>query len=95
MKSEPRRAPPPEEVAHKEDTTMEFEPGAARAGHRRTTVTIERETLSFLIRRPAVETVTTPVARSPDRQTAAPAPPDENPPAPSPETQRELSEGKL
>ncbi len=51
MKIEPRRAPPTEEAAHQDDTTGELEPGAGRTGHRRTTVTVERETLSFLVRR--------------------------------------------
>jgi hypothetical protein len=51
MKIEPRRAPPTEEAAHQEDTTTKFEAEPKRTAHRRTTVTVERETLSFLIRR--------------------------------------------
>ena len=54
MKIEPRRAPLAEEAAHQEDTTPEFLAGAERRAHRRTTVTVERETLSILMRRTVV-----------------------------------------
>jgi hypothetical protein len=46
MEIEPRP-----QAAEDEDTTAEFEAGTPMA-HRRTTVTVERETLSFIIRRP-------------------------------------------
>jgi hypothetical protein len=44
MRNEPKRAPLAEQSAQPEDTT---EPMA----HRRTTVTVERETVTFIIRR--------------------------------------------
>jgi hypothetical protein len=50
MKIEPRRAPLAEQAAQQEDTTSEIEAGPRV--HRRIQVTVERETLSFLVRRP-------------------------------------------
>jgi hypothetical protein len=54
MKIEPRRAPLAEAAAHQDDSTPEFEAGTVPAVHRRTTVTVERETLSILMRRTRV-----------------------------------------
>jgi hypothetical protein len=54
MKIEPRRAPLAEAAAHQDDSTPEFEAGTGPTVHRRTTVTVERETLSILMRRPIV-----------------------------------------
>jgi hypothetical protein len=51
MKIVPRRTLVAEEAAHQEDTTAEFEAGTEQRGHRRMTVTVERETLSVLMRR--------------------------------------------
>jgi len=44
---------PPRQATQKEDTTAEFEAGMQPMAHRRTVVTVERETVSVLIRRPA------------------------------------------
>jgi hypothetical protein len=52
MKIEPRLASQAEQPAPQEDTTTEFPAGTEPMAHRRTTVTVERETLSYLIRRP-------------------------------------------
>jgi hypothetical protein len=54
MKSEPRPAPQAEPAAQDEDTTPELAAGMPPMAHRRTTVTVERETVTFLIRRPVV-----------------------------------------
>jgi len=51
MQNEPKRAPLGEQAAHQEDTT-ESEAGTAPVVHRRTILTVERETVSILIRRP-------------------------------------------
>jgi len=51
MKIEPRRVPP-DRAAPQEPTTTEFESPAGLGAYRRTTVTVERETLSFLVRQP-------------------------------------------
>jgi Arc/MetJ family transcription regulator len=85
MKIEVRKAPPREEGAHQEDTTPEFEAGARRSTHRRTTVTVERETVSFLVRRAVAEAA---VAGEAQRAGAEDAPktPDERLPAATPET---------
>jgi Arc/MetJ family transcription regulator len=56
MKVRPRRGAPLGQAAHKEDTTAEIEAGAPNQVLRRTTVTVERETVSVLMRR----TVTAP-----------------------------------
>jgi hypothetical protein len=82
MKIEPRKGPVAEEATHSEDTTTEFKAGPQRLGHRRTTVTVERETVSFLLRRPV-----TPEANEPE-------PPDNNLPAAALEMLNELSGGK-
>jgi hypothetical protein len=63
MKIEPRRAPLAEEAAHQEDTTPEISPRTERRAYRRTTVTVERETLSILMRRPVAEPVAEPAAQ--------------------------------
>ena len=55
MKILPRRASLAKQAAQQEDTTAEFEAGTELRAHRRTTVTVDRETVSFLVRRPAVE----------------------------------------
>jgi len=55
MKNEVRRAPSAQEPAHQEDTTTEFSAGTKQRVNRRTTVTVERETVSFLVRRPVLE----------------------------------------
>lgn len=58
MKNLPPKAPQPiqaaslaTQAAQQEDTTAEFEAGMEQRGHRRMTITIERETLSVLMRR--------------------------------------------
>jgi hypothetical protein len=55
MKIDPRRAPLAEAAAHQEDSTPEIEAGQGLMVHRRTTVTIERETISILVRRTVAE----------------------------------------
>jgi hypothetical protein len=69
MKIEPRPA------THHEDTTAEFEAGTGTRVqpkvHRRTTVTVERETLSVLIPRSVVEP-----ANQPADGGASPEPPE-------------------
>jgi hypothetical protein len=55
MKIVPGRRQLADEVAQEEDTTTEFPTGPEQIVHRRTTVTVERETVSFLVRRPVVE----------------------------------------
>ena len=55
MKMKARRAAPAVVAAHHEDTTTEFEAGTEQRVSRITTVTVERETVSFLRRRPVVE----------------------------------------
>jgi len=59
MEIEPSRMPLAEQATQQEDTTREFEARTEAMAHRRTTVTVERETLSFIIRRPIVETAET------------------------------------
>jgi hypothetical protein len=68
MKILPRKAQLAEQSTQQEDTTTEFETGAEGMGHRRIAVTIERETLSFLTRRP--------VEASPDPQQDTDSNPD-------------------
>jgi len=89
MKIKLRRAPGGEQAAHQEDTTTEFETGSRRWAHRRTTVIVERETVSFLIRRPAAANV----AQTADAQGAW-EPLGENLPAASPQRRNELSGGE-
>jgi len=55
MKIEPRRSTPAKQTAQQEDTTTEFEAGAETRVHRRIQVTVERETVSFLIRQVVAE----------------------------------------
>ena len=76
MNKLPRRAPLAEEAAHREHITPEFEAGTEPRVHRRTTVTVERETLSFLASRAVAEPVVTPPAH-PAGEEIAPGPPDE------------------
>jgi hypothetical protein len=66
-----RKAPPTEEAAHQEDTTPEFEAGERRSTHRRTIVTVERETVSFLLRRSVAEVAVADVARQASADHAA------------------------
>lgn len=54
MKKLPRRAPLKGEAAQQEDTTPKSDAGTEPRAHRRTTVTVERETLSVFLR-PAVQ----------------------------------------
>jgi hypothetical protein len=51
MKILPPRALQATQAAQQEDTTSDFEAGMEQRGHRRMTITIERETLSVLMRR--------------------------------------------
>jgi hypothetical protein len=74
MKIETHPAPPPEEAMHQEDTTPEFGPAAQFTAHRRTTVIVERETLSFLVRRSLMETGATPTGQSPAAKTVPETP---------------------
>jgi hypothetical protein len=53
MKIEPRRLPQAQPTAQQDDTTTEFGAGTEPRIYRRTTVTVERETVSVLLRRPA------------------------------------------
>jgi hypothetical protein len=82
MKDLPRRLPLAEETAHQEDITPEFEAGTEPRAFRRTTVTIERETLSVLTRRAIPEAVggrvVTPAAH-PSEGEIAPEAPDPTP----------------
>jgi hypothetical protein len=54
MKIEPRRAPLAEVPALQDDSTAQFEARTEPTVYRRTTVTVERETLSVLVRRTVV-----------------------------------------
>jgi quercetin dioxygenase-like cupin family protein len=67
MNIEPRRGTPAKQTAQQEDTTTEFEAGAETRVHRRIQVTVERETVSFLIRRVVIE----PSAASAEHSSAA------------------------
>jgi hypothetical protein len=58
MKIAPRRAPLA--AAHQDDSTPEFEGGAGPKVYRRTTVTVERETVLVLIRRSVLAPVDPP-----------------------------------
>lgn len=83
MKNPPRRAPLMEEPAHQEDITPKIGAGTEPRAYRRTTVTVERETLSVLARR----TVAEPVAANgahPGGSEIGPEPQDESPPGSSP-----------
>jgi hypothetical protein len=72
MKIEPNRAPQVEPAAQQEDTTPELAAGMPPRAHRRTTVIVERETVTFLIRRPVVGP-----ADQPAEGASAPEMPDE------------------
>ena len=89
MKILPRRAQLAEDGTQQEDTTTEFEAGTERMAHRRTTVTVERETVSVLIQRPVAE----PPAQSAGEENA-PEPPDKNLPEELPEMPNYLTGGK-
>jgi hypothetical protein len=93
MKIEIRKAPPTEEPAHHEDTTPEFEAGVRRTAHRRTTVTVERETVSFLVRRSVAEVAVADNARQAGAQDA-PKTPHKLLPAALPDPSDEASGGK-
>lgn len=43
----------PEQAARQEEATSDLEAGTGPRAHRRTTVTVERETISFVVRRSA------------------------------------------
>jgi hypothetical protein len=58
MKIIPRAAPLAEQTVRQEDTTAEFQAGTERRVHRRTTVTVDRETLLVLTHRSVVEDAT-------------------------------------
>ena len=90
----PRAAPAasqaPQSAQH-EDTTTEFEAGAELRAHRRTTVTVERETISIFVRQPvagAAVADSAQLAKTGD----LPEPPDRNLPA-SPAARNALSGG--
>jgi len=53
MRILPRRTSRTKESLHEEDTTKEFAAGAEGRVVRRIEVTVERETLSIVVRRPA------------------------------------------
>jgi hypothetical protein len=94
MKIEPRRAPLEEAAAHQDDSTPEFEARAGHTVHRRTTVTVERETLSILIRRPVAEPMANPADQLAEGEIVSTetlsGTPDKSPPA----LRNELSGGK-
>jgi hypothetical protein len=89
MKTEPRRLPLAKGAAQQEDTTPEFEIGTGSRAHRRITVTVERETVSFLVRRQAA----TVAAQAPSEE-SAPEPSDKTLPAALPAVHKELRGGK-
>jgi hypothetical protein len=94
MHIKPRRGAPTEQAAHKEDTTAEIEAGPQNQVLRRTTVTVERETVSVLMRR----TATAPAVASAADPTALEGgadPPGKDQDAALLVTRNELSEGKL
>jgi hypothetical protein len=93
MKIVPRRAAQADDAAQQEDTTTEFPAGPEQMVHRRTTVTVERETVSFLMRRPVAEPVVT-GADQPVSEVDAPKLFSPDLPAPSAETRNEVIEGK-
>jgi hypothetical protein len=92
MKILPRRPPPAKQAAQQEDTTTEFETGDGPMAHRRVTMTVERETLSFLMRRP-VAAPDAGLGAQPQDVEATPEQPDKNVPA-TPPARNELSRGK-
>ena len=58
MKILPRAAPLAKQSVRQEDTTAEFQAGTERRVHRRTTVTVDRETLLVLRHQPLVDDAT-------------------------------------
>ena len=86
MKIEPQGTP---STAHPKDITPEFEAGTEPRVHRRTTVTVERETISVLVRRSVVE----PVTESGGEQMASGSP-DKNLPEAPPEMPNGLAGDK-
>jgi len=73
-----------EEAAQQEDTTPEFQTGTGRRAHRRITVTVERETVSILMRRTAAGPDVANVAANVDQPAvaeSAPEPSDKDLPA--------------
>jgi len=83
-----KAAPRAEHPAQQEDTTADFGAGTEPRAHRRTTVTVERETLSFLVSRPVAASGAGP-GTQPRGGEATPEPLDRNVPANSP-AQNEL-----
>jgi len=82
VKIEPRREPLEQVASHQQDTTQNIEKGAGRATHRRTTVTVERETVLFLVRRAVAEAAVEKVDQPAGEESA------------SPEKRNQLSGGK-
>ena len=76
MKIEPNREPLAEQAAQQEGITTEFEAGTEPRVLRRTTVTVERETISVLMRRAAAGPQNQPAPRE-----SAAEPLDKNLPA--------------
>ena len=93
MKIVPRRSAEAIDAAQHEDTTTEFPAGPEQVVLRRTTVTVERETVSFFVRRPVVEREAVPAAQPAERD-GAHQPQDRNLPAALPAMQNELDGGK-
>jgi hypothetical protein len=96
MKIEPRRASLAEEAAHQEDTTPEIFLGTEHRAHRRTTVTVERETLSILMRRPVAGPVAESAAQPAEGETVPETSeePGKNLPATPPALRNEFGGGK-
>ena len=84
-----RRAPLPAAAAHQDDSTANFKAGTEPTMHRRTTVTVERETLSILMRRPVAG-----ATREPQDGKTTPEPPGEMQSVTSPKLSDEASVGK-
>jgi len=96
MKIVSRKEPVAEEAAQEEDTTAKFAGAEARV-HRRTTVTVERETLSILMRRPVVEPDGADAAANvgrPAGEESVPEPQDKELTAASPQMRDKLRGGK-
>jgi hypothetical protein len=93
MKIQSRRTPPPEEPVQQEPARLDVELGTEPRAHRRTTVTVERETLSVLLRRTISEPVTASAPRTKDEQTGLESA-DRNLSVASPPAQNELDGGK-
>jgi hypothetical protein len=69
MKMKPRRTPLEQEAAHQHDTTQKIKTAAGNPMHRRTTVTVERETISVVLRRPIAKSSPTPPPHASDSAT--------------------------